>query len=59
VYLDKKHDYDKAIVDYIDAIILNPKNSGYYDRRSNSSNVKEDLDGAIVDLNAALVFDPN
>ena len=53
-----KHELDRAIADFSDAIKLNPKNLLAYSNRGNSLVDKGDYDAAIADFNAAIAADP-
>jgi tetratricopeptide (TPR) repeat protein len=51
-------DYEGAIVDYSQAIALNPKNSLYYDNRARAYNYKRRYKEAIADYSQAIKFRP-
>jgi tetratricopeptide (TPR) repeat protein len=54
-----KHEYDRAIADYNEAIRLNPKHDNAYVGRGNSYNGKREYDHAIADYNEAIRLNPN
>jgi tetratricopeptide (TPR) repeat protein len=51
-------DLDKAVRDYDEAIVLNPKNAGAYVDRASVRSRKGDTEGAMRDLNAAISLNP-
>jgi tetratricopeptide (TPR) repeat protein len=53
-----KGDLDRAIVDYSEAIRLDPKFAPPYSNRGNAYKPKDDLDRAIADLTVAIRLDP-
>jgi tetratricopeptide (TPR) repeat protein len=53
-----RHDYDRAIVDFSEAIRLDPKDAYAYSNRGNAYNDKGDHERAIPDLNEAIRLDP-
>ena len=53
-----KGDYDRAIVDYTEAIRLDPKYADAYGNRGNAYRDKRDLDRALADYNEALRIRP-
>jgi tetratricopeptide (TPR) repeat protein len=55
----KKGDLDGAMVDYNQAIRLNPKYPAAYDRLGITKFKKGDLDGAMADYNQALMLKPD
>jgi tetratricopeptide (TPR) repeat protein len=55
---DDKGDHDRAIADYTEAILLNPKNSIAYDDRGDAYQAKGDNDRAIADYSEAITIDP-
>jgi tetratricopeptide (TPR) repeat protein len=54
-----RKDYDKAIVDYTQAIRIAPKFATAYGNRASAYGMKGEYDKAIADLEAALRIDPN
>jgi tetratricopeptide (TPR) repeat protein len=56
---DRKGDHDRAIQDYNEAILLNPKNAAAYLSRGESYYGKRDYDHSIEDLKEALRLSPN
>jgi tetratricopeptide (TPR) repeat protein len=55
---NEKGDNDRAIVDYTEAITLNPKDANYYNNRCKAYNDKGANDPALVDCNEAIRLDP-
>ena len=53
-----KHEYDKAIADFSEAIRLDPKSATAYDRRAGAYEAKGNYDQAIADFTEAIRFDP-
>jgi lipoprotein NlpI len=53
-----KHDYDRAIADYDEAIRLDPKYDPAFNNRGAAYLAKGGLDRAIADFNEAIRFDP-
>lgn len=53
-----KHDLERAIADYDQALRLYPKNPGAYDNRANALNARGDLDDAIKDYNESVRLNP-
>jgi len=53
-----KGDYDKAIVDYTEAIEIDPKNAIAYYSRGNAWAAKGDYDKAIADFTEAIDLEP-
>lgn len=56
-YLRSK-DYDKAIIDFSEAILINPKNPYAFDNRGDAWREKGNFDRALADYNEALSIDP-
>ena len=56
-YNDKK-EYDRAIADYNQALLLNPKSAEAFNNRGNAYNDKGEYDRAIADFNQALLLNP-
>ena len=54
-----KADYDRAILDYNQAILLNPKLAEAYNNRGYVYFIKGDMNKAIADFEAALKLDSN
>jgi lipoprotein NlpI len=54
-----KGDNDRAIQDYDQAIVLNPKYAFAYNNRGNAYQAKGDNDRAIADFSQAIVLEPN
>jgi tetratricopeptide (TPR) repeat protein len=54
----RKGDYDRAIVDYDEAIRLDPNNARAYSNRGNAYADKGDYDRAIADYDEAIRLDP-
>ena len=58
--IHQKHkDYDRAIIEYSDAIKLNPNYTTAFNRRGNTYYSKKDYDKAITDYSQALMLNPN
>jgi tetratricopeptide (TPR) repeat protein len=57
-YLRNK-EYDKAIVDFSEAILINPKNPYAFDNRGDAWREKGNFDRALADYNEALSIDPS
>ena len=53
-----KHDYNRAIADYNQAIRLNPRNAKAYHNRGYSYDQKKEYDRAIADYNQAIRLNP-
>jgi tetratricopeptide (TPR) repeat protein len=53
-----KHDYDRAIADFDEAIRLDPKSSSAIGYRGFAYDAKQDYDRAIADYNEAIRLDP-
>jgi tetratricopeptide (TPR) repeat protein len=53
-----KGDWDGAIADYSEAILLNPQSAAAFNNRGNARADKGDLDGAIADYNEVIRLDP-
>jgi tetratricopeptide (TPR) repeat protein len=53
-----KHDLDRAIADFDQALRLDPKNAGAYDNRANALEARGDMDDAIKDYNESLRLNP-
>jgi tetratricopeptide (TPR) repeat protein len=58
VELHGKHEYDRAIADYNEALRLNPRAALIYYNRGNAWRDKRDYDRAIADYNEALRLNP-
>jgi len=58
VYFEKGS-YDRAIIDYCEAIRLDPNNAAPYYNRGNAYREKGDNDRAIADYSEAIRLDPN
>ncbi len=56
-YLRNK-EYDKAIIDFSEAILINPKNPYAFDNRGDAWREKGNFDRALADYNEALSIDP-
>ena len=56
-YLRNK-EYDKAIIDFSEAILINPKNAYAFDNRGDAWREKGNYDRALADYNEALSIDP-
>lgn len=56
-YLRSKQ-YDKAIVDFSEAILINPKNPFAFDNRGDAWREKGNYDRALADYNEALEIEP-
>jgi lipoprotein NlpI len=54
-----KGDYDRAIQDTNQAILLNPNEPSFYDTRGVAYKKKSDFDRAIQDFNEAILLNPN
>ena len=54
-----KGDYDRAIQDADQAILLNPNEMSFYDTRGEAYKKKSDYDHAIQDFNEAIHLNPN
>jgi tetratricopeptide (TPR) repeat protein len=54
-----KRDYDGAIVDYGEAIGLDPDNAEFHAARGRAYRSKEDHDHAFADFDTAIRLDPN
>jgi len=54
-----KHDWDKAIADYTQAIRLDPNDDEKYNDRGAAYYNKGDFDSAIADFESALRINPN
>jgi tetratricopeptide (TPR) repeat protein len=52
-------EYDKAIVDYTEAIRLKPNNAKAYKERGRAYSAKKQYDNALSDYNEAIRLDPN
>src|ERR1700739_2191813 len=52
-------DYDRAIVDYGEAIKLSPKDAWAFAHRCEAYESKEDHDAAVADCTEAIKIDPN
>jgi tetratricopeptide (TPR) repeat protein len=57
-YLRSKQ-YDKAIVDFSEAILVNPKNPFAFDNRGDAWREKGNYDRALADYNEALSIEPS
>jgi lipoprotein NlpI len=55
---DDKGDHERAIADYSEAILLNPKNPIAHDDRGDAYQAKGDNDRAIADYSKAITNDP-
>ena len=53
-----KHDLERAIADFDQAIRLDPKNGAAYDNRANALDARGDRDGALRDYTSALRLNP-
>jgi tetratricopeptide (TPR) repeat protein len=53
-----KHDFDRAIADFDQALRLDPKNAGAYGNRANALQARGDADDAIKDYNESLRLNP-
>jgi tetratricopeptide (TPR) repeat protein len=53
-----KHDLDRAIADFDQALRIDPKNAAAYDNRANALDARGDWDDAIKDYNEALRLNP-
>ncbi len=56
-YLRSKQ-YDKAIIDFSEAILINPKNPFAFDNRGDAWREKGNYDRALADYNEALSIEP-
>ena len=56
-YLRSKQ-YDKAIIDFSEAILINPKNPFAFDNRGDAWREKGNFDRALADYNEALSIEP-
>ena len=54
----KKKEYDPAIADFNQALLLNPKSAEAFTNRGNAYNDKKEYDRAIADYNQALLLNP-
>lgn len=54
----RKGEYDKSIVDFSEALIINPKNQFALDNRADAWRGKGNYQRALADYNTALRFDP-
>jgi tetratricopeptide (TPR) repeat protein len=50
--------YDKAIIDFSEAILINPKNPFAFDNRGDAWREKKNFDRALADYNEALAIEP-
>jgi tetratricopeptide (TPR) repeat protein len=57
-YLRSKQ-YDKAIIDFSEAILVNPKNPFAFDNRGDAWREKGNYDRALADYNEALAIEPS
>src|SRR5579872_1001954 len=56
---DEKHEYDKAIADFDEAIRLDPQSSTAFRRRGHVWTDKQEYEKAIADFDEAVRLDPN
>ena len=56
-YYNKK-EYDRAIADYNQALLLSPKDAAAFNNRGNSYNDKKEYDRAIADSNQVILLNP-
>jgi tetratricopeptide (TPR) repeat protein len=56
-YLRNK-EYDKAIIDFSEAILINPKNPFAFDNRGDAWREKKNFERALADYNEALAIEP-
>jgi tetratricopeptide (TPR) repeat protein len=59
IYLTVKHDYDRGIADFTEAIRLDPKFGQSYEIRGRAYEEKREFERALADFRAALAINPN